>query len=99
MEGSSWFDVTVCFKIPNFSSSPILIVQLHLLPFAGTVVVSLGSVVDGNSVGVVSSTVVGLGVAVLGSLGATVSEKKLKHSLPSPFPWRYPLSWDRERLI
>jgi len=75
MEGSSWYDFTVCFKIPNFSSSPILIVQLHLLPFAGTVVVSLGSVVDGISDGVVSSTVVGLGVAVLGSPGATVCEK------------------------
>lgn len=75
MEGSSWYDFTVCFKIPNISSSPILIVQLNLLPFAGTVVVSLGSVVDGISAGVVSSIVVGLGVAVLGSPGATVSEK------------------------
>ena len=65
----------MCFKIPNFSTSPILIVQLHLLPFIGRAVVSPGSVVDGIFAGVVFSAVVGLGVAVLGSEGATVCEK------------------------
>lgn len=64
LEGSSYMDFTVYFKIPNFSPSPLLIVQLHLIPFTGRVVVLLGSVVDDNSAGVVSSAVVGLGVAV-----------------------------------
>jgi len=63
-EGFELVGLTVCFKTPTFSPSQILIVQLDILPFTGTVVVSLGSVVDGISDGVVSSAVVGLGVAV-----------------------------------
>jgi len=54
----------VCFKTPYFALSPILIVQRHILPFTGTVVVSLGSVVDGISDGVLSSAGVGLAVAI-----------------------------------
>jgi len=39
-------------------------VQLHILPFTGTVVVSLGSLVDGISDGVGSFVVVEIAVAI-----------------------------------
>ena len=56
--------MTAYFKTPILSPSQILIVQMHRLPFTGTVVVSIGCVVDDISEGLVSSGVVGLGVAV-----------------------------------
>lgn len=55
---------------------------MHRLPFTGTVVVSIGCVVDDISEGLVSSGVVGLGVAVWGSRGATICEKITSLNVP-----------------